>query len=131
MEQNREEVFVRAFIIPEKRQRYLDFLANPRKRDKILRDLYHRLSTIDEWTTKIASRDCFPEPLEHLLRQKGAGPVCYLISPEVDLDRQEMLLQEALEILRMQDSVAIVCCVPGRLAYYKAERTGYILERTD
>jgi hypothetical protein len=130
MEENQEEAFVRAFILPAKRDRYLQLLANPTKRRKILGTLYHTLSTIEERTSKIASRDHFPEPIEKMLRQKGAREMCYLISPVPALDQQVMPLREALETLKTEDLVAIVCCLPGRLAYYKAEWTGYILEYT-
>ncbi len=54
--------------------------------------------------------------------------MCYLISPERELDQKEMALREALETLITQDGVAIVCCLPGRLAYYKAELSQYVLE---
>ena len=128
MEANQEEAFVRAFIVPEKRERYLSILANPRHRVKVLKELYHGLGTISARITRIANRDHYPEPVEKLLRQKGAGSVCYLISPERDLDQQEMPLREMLDKLILQDGVAIACCIPGRLAYYKAELAGYILE---
>ena len=128
MEADQEEAFVRAFIVPEKRDRYLSILANPRRRVKILGELYHDLSTIAARTTKIENRDHGPEVIEKLLKQKGAGATCYLISPKRDLDQQEMPLREALDSLILTDSVAVACCVPGRLAYYKAELTQYILE---
>jgi hypothetical protein len=126
---DRESAFVRAFIVPAKRDRYLQLLANPRRRARILADLYHVLPVIPERTTKIASRLHFPGPVAHLLARKGAGETCYLISPERDLDQREMGLQEAIETLIMEDCVAIACCIPGRLAYYNAERGGAILER--
>ena len=130
MEENQEEALVHAFIVPAKRDRYLQMLANPTKRRKIQRTLYHTLNVIEERASEIASPNHFPEPVEKLLRQKGAGEMCYLISPQPALDQQVMRLREALETLIMEDSVAIVCCLPGRLAYYKAEHTGYILEYT-
>ena len=128
MEADREGAFVRAFIVPEKRDRYLSILASPRRRAKVLGELYHGLGTVAAWTNGIENRDHSPEFVERLLKQKGAGTTCYLISPERDLDQQEMPLREALDRLILSDGVAVACCVPGRLAYYKAELTGYILE---
>jgi hypothetical protein len=128
MDTTQEEAFVHAFIVLEKRDRYLQFLANPRRRGKILNELYHTLSTIGPRTMGVKGAEHFPEPLEKLLRRKGAGSMCYLISPESELDQHEMSLREALDILILQDRVAIACCLPGRLAYYKAELAGYILE---
>ncbi|MDQ2798906.1 MAG: hypothetical protein M3Y13_04600 [Armatimonadota bacterium] len=128
MDTNQEEAFVHAFIVPDKRERYLQILASPRRREKVLRLLYHSLDLIPARTTSIANRDHGIEPVEKLLRSKGAGSMCYLISPERELDQKEMALREALETLITQDGVAIVCCLPGRLAYYKAELSQYVLE---
>jgi len=128
MQADQEEAFIRAFIVPEKRNRYLSILANPRRRAKVLNELYHGLDTIASRITKIANRDHFPEPVQKLLRQKGAGSVCYLISPAPELDQQEMPLCEVLDRLIQQGGVATACCIPGRLAYYKAELAGYVLE---
>lgn len=129
MDTNQEEAFVRAFIVPDKRERYLQMLASPKKRDKALGLLYHSLDTMPTRTTRIANRDHDPVLVEKLLRSKGAGPMCYLISPERDLDQTEILLREALDTLIVQDGVAVVCCLPGRLVYYKAELSQYLLER--
>ena len=123
-----EEAFVHAFIVPGKRGRYLQLLASPSRRKKILGALYHSLDVIPERTTRIENRDHTSERVEQLLRRKGAGPTCYLISPETELDQQEMPLREALETLIDQDGTAIACCLEGRLAYYKAELSQYLLE---
>ena len=123
-----EEAFVHAFIVPDKQDRYLQMLASPRRRNKILGLLYHRLDTIASRTHPIANRDHDSIKVEKLLRQKGAGLTCYLISPERELDQQEMSLQEAIEMLITQDGVAVACCIPGRLAYYKAELSQHVLE---
>lgn len=125
-----EEMFVRAFIVPDKRDRYLQMLAHPSKRKKILGLLYHNLDAMTSRTTRIENRDHTPKAVERLLRQKGAGQLCYLISPEPELDQHEMPLAEALQTLIIHDSTAIACCLPGRLAYYKAETQQYILENT-
>lgn len=124
-----EEAFVRAFIVRAKQERYLQMLANPKRRRKFLHVLYHQLAfkAIPAKTTAIASHDHFPEPVEKKLKQKGAGPTCYLISPEEELDQREMPLREALETLRREDCVGVACCLAGKLAYYKAEMEGYIL----
>ncbi len=123
-----EEAFVHAFIVPGKRDRYLQLLASSSRRKKILGALYHSLDVIPERTTRIENRDHTSARVEQLLRRKGAGPTCYLISPETELDQQEMSLREALETLIEQDSTAIACCLEGRLAYYKAELSQYLLE---
>ena len=128
MNTTQEEAFIRAFIVPDKRDRYLQLLASPSRRKKILGTLYHSLDVIPEWATRIENRDHTSERVEQLLRRKGAGPTCYLISPQTELDQQEIPLREALETLIDQDGTAIVCCLEGRLAYHKAELSQYLLE---
>lgn len=128
MNQEQEQAFVQAFIVPEKRERYCQLLSSSKRRGKILSEFYHHLDTVPTRTTAIANRDHNSNAVEKQLRQKGAGSTCYLISPEHDLDQQEMLLRKALDTLITHDGVAVVCCVPGRLAYYKAELAQYILE---
>lgn len=123
-----EEAFVKAFILLDKRERYLQMLGSPRKRGKILNSLYHTLDCVPALTTAIPSREHSEVRVIALLRAKGAGAACYLISPELDLDQQEMPLQEAVARMIVQDRTAIACCLPGRLAYYKAELSGYVLE---
>jgi hypothetical protein len=128
MNTSQEETFVQTFIVPDKRERYLQMLANPSKRNKILGLLYHNLDTIDTRAASVANRDHNVDFIDRLLRRKGAGATCYLISPERELDQQEMPLREAIDMLITQDSVAVACCIPGRLAYYKAELKQCILE---
>lgn len=122
-----QEAFVRAFIVPGERDRYLQLLASPSRRQKILGVLYHNLDVISERATRIENRDHTSERVEQLLRVKGAGPTCYLISPETELNQQEMPLREALETLIDQDGTAIACCLEGRLAYYKPNSANIFL----
>jgi hypothetical protein len=90
--------------------------------------MYHHLDSISTRMFPIANADHSAEAVERLLRQKGAGQTCYLISPERDIDQCEMPLREAIGKLISEDSVAVACCIPGRLAYYKAELAQYVLE---
>jgi len=128
--QDIEEAFVHSFVVPDKQDRYIQMLASPSKRKKILGQLHHNLDTIAARSMPIANRDNHTDFVVKLLREKGARQTCYLISPEQELDRQEMPLQEAIEMLISHDSVAVACCIPGRLAYYKAETHQYLLENT-
>lgn len=128
MNPEQEEAFIRAFIVPDKRERYRQMMARPKSRHKILQRLYHTLDTIPQRTAMIASGDHFPEGVEAMLKRRGAGARCYLIAPEAELDQREMPLREAIDLLINEDNVAVACCVPGRLAYYKAEWYGIILE---
>ena len=128
MNQEQEEDFIQTFIVKDKRERYRQMMAGPKSRRKILQRLYHTLDTVPERTAMIAGGDHFPETVEAMLRRRGAGATCYLIAPDPELDQREMPLREAVDLLINEDNVAVACCVPGRLAYYKAEWYGIILE---
>jgi hypothetical protein len=124
-----EAAFVNAFIVRERRQRYLDLLAGPRRR-KILSRLNHVLDLDERFSTRL--HDTHPaSALLKALRERGAGRECYLIADDSDLDQRMMTLEDAIEEVSMEDSGVVVSCIPGRLALYKMEdhRLHFILER--
>ena len=128
---NHEESFVRAFIVPEKRSRYLELLKNPKRRREILARLNHHLDYDASLATEISGADASLENLEQLLRSKGAGDVCHVMGDQLELDGQEVTLAEGLEAVQSHDFGAAILCVSGRLAYYKPEApaNGVILEK--
>ena len=79
------------------------------------------------------SEQDFPDELEKLLRAKGAGPSCHVIVDGLKVDGRELPLREALMLICMHRSGAILSCLPGRLAYYKPEspKPGLIFERVE
>ncbi len=66
-----------------------------------------------------------------MLKSKGAGETCHIISDIIELDGLDLPLRDALEEIESYILGSILCCVPGRLAYYKPEDPGtrYILEK--
>lgn len=126
-----EEAFVKAFLTSEKRARFLQFLANPRRRKEILVKLNHDLPCMPAFATPVPGHQDFPEELEKLLKAKGAGPTCHVIADGLKADGRELPLREALNLVCLHPFGAILSCVPGRLAYYKPEapEAGILLER--
>jgi hypothetical protein len=126
-----EEAFVNAFIVREKRSRYLQFLASSKRRREILDRLNHTLDYDPALATRLPSEHQSADAVERLLKQKGAGATCHLIADSHNVDGQDLPLKEALTQAVTHDFGLIVCCVPGRLAFYKAEDIGhwYIFER--
>lgn len=68
-----ETEFVRAFIEKNRRERYVQFLGNPRRRHEIPDDLFHRLPFIEALATPIPAREETTESVEAMLRIKGAA----------------------------------------------------------
>ena len=126
-----EAEFVKAFIRSEKRARWAQFLANPKRRKEILGQLDHNLPFIPALATAVPGGQDFPSELERLLRAKGAGPSCHVIVDGLKIDGRELPLAAALHEICLHGSGAVLSCIPGRLAYYRPEAPGpgLILER--
>jgi hypothetical protein len=127
-----EELFVSSFIISAKRDRYLSFLGDPKRRQKILDGLYHMRDLDEESATTVAPNEQRHENIYQILRSKGSPEICYVISTNRDLDGKELRLAEVLEeIVGTGDDGTIVSCIPGKLVYYEGEDPGtrYVLEK--
>ena len=115
---NIEDATVRAFIVPAKRDRYAALLANPAKRAKILDLLNHCRDFDARYATALASTTDIPA----LLRSRGAAQTCHVISDFREIDGREMPLDDAVAGADESGLGTLLCCVPGRLAYYVGER---------
>ena len=126
-----EIAFVSSFIIPERRERYLSLLGNPKRRGKVLNRLNHS-QDVDLSLARQMPPGCIGESLAVLLEQMGAGETCYVIADASDMDGQTLPLREALWRASVHGFGVVVSCLPGRLCFYKPESptTGFILEKT-
>lgn len=121
---NHEEAFAKAFIPSEKRARFIQYLADPKRRKEMLDRLNGDLPYMPGFATAVPGHQDFPLELEKLLLAKGAGHTCYVIADGLKADGRELPLREALNLICMSEYGAILSCVPGRLAYYKPESPG-------
>jgi hypothetical protein len=126
-----EDAFVSAFIVKEKQGRYRELLANPKRRAKALDDLNHGRDLDPSYAQPIGPDQRRAPAVARLLRQRGAPDQCYVLADDEDLDGQELALEEAVERAAAGAFMAVVCCVPGRLAFYRQEAPGewYVLDR--
>jgi len=127
-----EAAFAKAFLPSEKRARFVQYLANPKRRKEMLERLNRHLPYLPDCAQEVPGPQDYPEELEKLLRAKGAGSSCHVIAGGLKADGRELPLREALNLVCMQPFGAILSCLPGRLAYYKPEAPGpgILLERT-
>lgn len=128
---NHEAAFARAFLPSEKRARFIQGLAQPRHRKEVLAQLSSHLPYLPAHATAVPGEQDFPDALAALLRAKGAGPTCYVIADGLKADGRELPLGEALLLICLHRSGAILSCLPGRLAYYKprSPAPGILFER--
>jgi len=124
-----EEELVKAFILPVRQERYLEFLRSPRKRAKFVAQLAHFKHLNPKFVVSIPGSQQNPASLLKLLAGKGAGRNCWIMSEDSALDGQEMDLEAALKETIGRQIGTFLSCVPGRLAYFEDEDGRYILER--
>jgi len=137
---NHEESTIRAFVLQDKQERFLEFLAKPKNRKKFTQLLAHfrwfdrRFATPIPWKVdpklKLWERHVQGiENIQRLLQTRGAGQTCWVISEDPTIDGQELNLRAALERVSGSQVGAILSCVPGRLAYFEGEEVSLLLAR--
>jgi hypothetical protein len=118
------------FLVGEWRARFRESLAPGKRRDTSRSQLPH-LSHLDPRFTTPVSAESAAE-LGALLREKGAGDECYLLSEDPELDGRALPLGEALAQIvdGGSEHATFVSCVPARLAYFHEEEPThrYLLE---
>lgn len=112
-----EAATIRAFVVRAKRDRYLSFLGNEKRRRKFLDCLNHCRDLDDRFATVLPSAI----DVVQLLESHGAPSECWVISDNPEIDRRDMALAEAVAQLHWASWGTILSCIPGRLAYYRDE----------
>jgi hypothetical protein len=110
-----EEATIRAFIVSHRRLRYLEQMTEPKRRARLLNRLNHCRDFDPRFATPTSGVSAAD------LIGLGAPQRCHLISSSAKLDGREMLLEEALWEAGSCGLGTIVCCLPGRLAFFRDE----------
>lgn len=125
-----EEAIVGAFVVSQKRERYIGLLRSPKRRREFLRQLYHFHDFKPSCLVRLEGGKTSPDAVLAELRRRGAGPECYVISADPELDATIDQLASVIPRVYGNIDATIVSCVPGRLAYYEGEppQNRFILE---
>jgi len=128
---NHEEAVIKAFFLPTKRERYLGFIATAKGRAKIIRELSHFKALDPRFMRSIIPSQHDAGSVAKLIRirSKGAGPSCWVISENSDLDGKEADLLLALKETIGYQMGTIISCIPGKLGYFEDEDGRCLLER--
>jgi hypothetical protein len=126
---NHEEELIRAFIPRHRQERFLEMIVKPKKRAKLLTQLSHFKALDPQFMVAIPANQQNPSSLVKMLREKGAGARCYVVSENSRLDGKEVELETALEETVGYQMGTLISCVPGKLGYFEDEDGRYILER--
>jgi hypothetical protein len=134
-----EAATIKAFVVRGRQERFLHLLANPKRRKKFLDELGHfrwfdpRFATAVPWkvdpTLSLWGRHLQGiANITQSLRSKGARETCWAISQRRGIDGQELELNAAVEAA-VGGIGSILCCVPGKLAYFNGEDESLLLSR--
>jgi hypothetical protein len=126
---NHEEALIKAFILPSKRERYLGFLSTSKGRAKIISELAHFKALDARFMKSIIPSQHDPVSVAKLIRSKGAGPKCWVMSENSQLDGKELDLLLTLKETIGAQMGTIISCIPGRLGYFEDEDGRCLLER--
>jgi len=135
-----EQATIMAFVVRDKQERLLLLAASPRNRKKLTRELGHfrwfdkRYSTPVSWSADPKRKlwDRHLQGIENivlLLRSKGAGQSCWVISENVEIDGKLLPLETALESVIGSGMGSILSCIPGKLAYFEGEDESLLLSK--
>jgi hypothetical protein len=126
-----ETALISAFVLPAKRARLLGFVRSPKRRRKLIDNLYHFGDLDPRFLVEIAPSQQHPEAIAELLARRGAPSQCHVISTDGDLDGRDLPLVEALTRIVGFGGGALVSCIPGRLGYFEGEsrKDRFILDR--
>ncbi|MGH8543048.1 MAG: hypothetical protein ACREX3_05320 [Gammaproteobacteria bacterium] len=84
-----------------------------------MRELYHFRDFDPAFRVELSGLTDSADGLVTNLCRRGAVDECYVISVQSELDGETKPLEEAIrEVFAFMEGT-IVCCVPGRLAYYE------------
>jgi len=117
-----EEQFIKNFIVPQKRERYLSMFESSKGRSKLIQTFYHLPDLDERFAIKIESNEQSLEAIHRILQSKGAPRNCHVISTDNQIDGNEMPLLDVLEkILDACKDGSFVSCIPGKLGYFEGE----------
>jgi hypothetical protein len=131
---------IKAFVVRDKQERLLSFVSNPKNRTKFTHELAKRVVIDKRFATSVpwkvdpglelwARHLQGIENIANLLKSKGAGQTCWVISESSSLDGREMKLESILEKVVGSGNATILSCLPGRLAFFSDEYESLLLER--
>jgi hypothetical protein len=95
---NHEQALVRAFIDPRRQERYLEFVTKPKTRDRFLKELGHFKHLNPKFVVNLKPSDRGLAGIMKILKSKGAGDRCRVLSENGTFDGHEVDLQDALEV---------------------------------
>ncbi len=109
-----ETTFVRNFIKPHRRERWLTCLATTKNRSKFLDGLNHCQDFDDR---RIRNARTINQ-MQEILRKHACEGECYILSSDTKLDGRLVKLDAAVDMIKASGWGAVVVFCQGSFAYY-------------
>jgi hypothetical protein len=122
---------IAAFVNRNKRDRYREFVSNPRLRHKFTNQLAHFSDFDPKYRLSIPSDSLFADNIAYELKKRHSPHIVFAISENPALDQKELPLVNALHQTVGRGMGTVLSCIPGRLAFVETEDERFILERHD
>lgn len=119
---------VRAFSLSAKRARVPEMFSNRKRRATFVNGLAYFRDFDPRYIVPIPPASQNPAAIEALLTARRAPPQCHVLSEWELWDGRDMQLSEALKQIVGKGMGTLLCCIPGRLAFFENEDGRYILE---
>ena len=126
-----ERSLIAAFVKRSKKDRYRDFVANPRSRHKFTHQLAHFKDFDPRYRLPFPSNKLSVDNIARELKKRRSPDVVFTISEDPRLDQKELPLLVALREIVGCGMGTVLSCIPGRLAFVETEDDRFILERHD
>ena len=116
------EALIEAFVLPERRDRYLFLARTPKRRTELTNRLAHWRDFAPHRAAALP-RDAHASPaaVARFLETQGAPRSCYVLSEAREYDGRVMPLVDAAAAVVGRGMGSVLSCIPGRLAYYESE----------
>jgi hypothetical protein len=115
------------FLGEGREERWRQVFSRPAGRKKFLNRLYHENDIDPKCMVPITHLERSAENVYRKLKSLGAPGLCHIISARQAIDGKSLPLKTALD-LAVDLEGTIICCIPGKLAYFRSEeRNGHYL----
>ncbi len=122
---------IAAFVTRSKRDRYREFVSDPRSRHKFTHKLAHFADFDPKYRLPLPSKSLSVDNVARELRKRHSPNFVFAISEDPALDQKELPLVEALQQIVGRGMGTVLSCIPGHLAFVETEDERFILERHD
>ena len=119
-----EQYFIETFAAKHKRERYMGFLSNPKRRAKLIYELNNGLEFEPSLTTEVPHPERTKPGLTHLLKARGALESAHVMALQHELDGHDVPLEDAIGVILSSSWGVALICPPRPVALYKAENPG-------